>query len=310
VSADYSDDAAVVRLPSDPQYALVLTADVIAPIVDDPRVFGKIAAANSLSDVYAMGGRPAQALNLVFFPDDSLAKEVLVEILAGAAEICAQAGVVVVGGHTVRDSEVKFGLSVTGFVPTDRILSNRIGRAGDDLILTKPLGTGIVGTAIKKGLASAEELDTAVHSMTTLNGPALAVMLDYDVSACTDVTGFGLLGHLRNILRGSNLDACIELGSLPLLPGARTHAEAGRVPGGSCANLSFVKPALIFEGTEDPLLTLLAADAQTSGGLLVAVAKPDTNPLLNRLAEAGINATRIGELTAPTAAPGMMTLRS
>ena len=300
MSTELADDAAVVRLGADPDRGVVLTADVIAPLVDDPETFGRIAATNSISDVYAMGGRPLYALNLVFFPDDQLPLEVLAAILRGGAAACAEAGVAIVGGHTVRDPEVKYGLSVTGEVALAGLLSNRTARAGQRLVLSKALGTGVIGQAIKKDQASAEEEEAAVRSMTTLNGGALEVARRFRVTAATDVTGFGLCGHLRNILRGSGLCASIELGALPLLPGVRRHATAGLVPGGSRANRSFLAPLLQVEGGEEAeLLALLACDAQTSGGLLLAVHAGDAAELVAALRESGLPAADVGLLRAP-----------
>lgn len=300
VGPEFADDAAIVRLQDDPGRGLVLTTDVIAPIVDDPETFGEIAACNALSDVYAMGGRPLWALNLVFFPDDRLPLSVLAAVLRGGARVCARAGVAIVGGHSVRDPELKYGLSVTGEVALDRVLSNRTGRAGQALVLTKALGTGIVGTAIKRGLASPAEHAAAVASMTALNGPALAVARGFGVTACTDVTGFGLLGHLRNVLRGSSLAATLRMRDLPALPGALEHAAAGRVPGGSLANLEFLRPDLRVRGEEDPLLTRLAADAQTSGGLLLAVDAGDAGALVAALRDQGLDGWIVGGLEAPS----------
>jgi len=233
VGTEFADDAAVVRLQEDDERCLVLTTDVIAPIVDDPELFGEIAAVNALSDVYAMGGAPRFVLNLVFFCDEKLPLAVLHAVLRGGARACRRAGAPVVGGHSVRDPEIKFGLAVTGEVGREQLLSNRTGRAGQVLVLTKALGTGVIGTAIKQGVASAEELAAAVASMTCLNDQALAAARNHGVSACTDVTGFGLLGHLRNILRGSSLAARLDMHALPALPGVLGHIEAGRVPGGA-----------------------------------------------------------------------------
>ena len=302
VGTEFADDAAVVRVGDDPSRALVLTVDVIAPLVDDPETFGEIAACNALSDVYAMGGRPLFALNVVGFPDDKLPLAVLQAILRGGARACARAGVAIVGGHTVRDGELKYGLSVTGEVAVPEILSNRTGRAGQALVLTKALGTGIVAQAAKAGAAAPGELAAAVAGMTTLNGPALAVARRFGVTACTDVTGFGLLGHLRNVLRGSELAASLTMAALPALPGALAHAAAGRVPGGSKANLEFVRPALRVVGVEDPTRTLLAADAQTSGGLLLAAPAEAAGPLVAALREAGLGGWEVGRLLAPDAA--------
>ncbi len=298
VGAEFADDAAVVRLGLDGR-GLVLTTDVIAPIVDDPELFGEIAAVNALSDVYAMGGAPRFALNLVFFCDEKLPLAVLHAVLRGGARACARAGAPVVGGHSVRDPELKFGLAVTGEVELSAVLSNRSARAGQALVLSKALGTGVVGTAIKQGVASAEERAAAVASMTCLNDQALAAGRAHGVSACTDVTGFGLLGHLRNILRGSGLTARLEMAKLPALPGALGHIAAGRVPGGSRANLGFMRPNLRVRGREDEALTLLAADAQTSGGLLLAVDDDRADALCRELESRGHVGRRIGELRAP-----------
>jgi selenide,water dikinase len=299
VGAEFADDAAVVRLGSDGQ-GVVLTTDVIAPIVDDPELFGEIAAVNALSDVYAMGGRPRFALNLVFFPDERLPLTVLQAVLRGGARACARAGVAVVGGHSVRDPELKFGLSVTGEVALAEVLSNRGARAGQALVLCKALGTGVIGTAIKQGVASPTELAAAVASMTCLNDQALAAAREHGVTACTDVTGFGLLGHLRNILRGSELAAQIQMRALPVLPGVLDHIAAGRVPGGSRANLAFLQPLLRRRGVDVTGLTLLAADAQTSGGLLLTVEAARADALCADLRARGQVGCRIGELLAPT----------
>lgn len=295
VSSDFADDAAVVRFGDGPR-ASVLTADVISPLVDDAETFGAIAATNAISDIYAMGGRPLFALNLVFFPEDQLPLEVLHAILRGGARACRRMGVAIVGGHSVRDGDIKYGLSVMGEVDRDRILSNRGASAGEVLVLTKALGTGIIGTAIKRELATDAEIAAACASMTTPNGEALDIALRYRVSACTDVTGFGLLGHLRNIVRGSAVDASVDMRALPLLPGALDHAREGRVPGGSKANLAFLAPMLRKTGTEDELSTLLAADAQTSGGLLLCVHPGDAEELTARLRDAGAPAAIVGRL--------------
>lgn len=308
VGADFSDDAAVVRLPGGGHRALVLTADVIAPIVDDPETFGAIAATNSISDIYAMGGRPLYALNLVFFSDGELPLEVLDAVMRGGKRACEAAGVAIVGGHTVRDPEIKYGLSVTGEVTAAELLSNRTAVAGQALVLTKGLGTGILGTAIKRELATDLEYQAAVASMTQHNGAALLIARGYGVTSCTDVTGFGLLGHLRNILRGSGLAARLDMHALPALPGALEHAAAGRVPGGSKANLAFLEPSLRRTGTEDPLRSLLAADAQTSGGLLLTVPADRAAALVEELrARDHASSAVIGELVAGE--PGAIELR-
>ena len=305
----YSDDAAVVKVAGGRD--LVLTADVIAPLVDDPAAFGAIAATNSMSDVWAMGGEARFALNLVFFPDDVLPLEILDEILAGGARACAAAGVAVVGGHTVRDPEPKFGLSVTGDVGPGELWSNRTAHAGQALVLTKAIGTGVVGQAIKKGVATPEATQAAIASMTTLNMQAARIGHRHQVTSATDVTGFGLLGHLRNIVRGSQVGARIVLADVPLLPSALDHMRAKLCPGGSKANRANVAPdtrwadgtPLSVEGDDSDreLLASLACDAQTSGGLLLCTRAPDA--LVRELRDAGLPAAIIGELGGP---PGIV----
>jgi selenide,water dikinase len=311
----YSDDAAIVRVANGRD--LVLTADVIAPLVDDPEAFGKIAAANSLSDVWAMGGEPRFALNLVFFPDDQLPLEILDKILAGGAAMCREAGVAVVGGHTVRDAEVKFGLSVTGDVGPGELWSNRTAEPGQVLILTKALGTGVIGQAIKKGLASDSTTAAAIKSMTTLNASAARVGHEHGVTAATDITGFGLLGHLRNIVRGSNVAATIELAALPLLPDAKDHLRAKLCPAGSKANRAHVAPdtawsdgaPLTTEGDDSDreLLASLACDAQTSGGLLLCTPAARADACVAALRSQGLPAAAIGSL-ATRSGPSTITL--
>jgi selenide,water dikinase len=312
----YSDDAAIVRVAPDRE--LVLTADVIAPLVDDPAAFGAIAAANSLSDVWAMGGEPRFALNLVFFPDDQLPLEVLDAILAAGARTCAAAGVAVVGGHSVRDAEVKYGLSVTGDVAPGRAWSNRNARPGQALVLTKALGTGVIGQAIKKGLASAEAEAAAIASMTTLNRDGARIGRVHGATAATDVTGFGLLGHLRNIVRGSSVAATIELAKLPLLPGALDYMRAKLCPGGSKANRAHVAtdtawlggdPLLAEPAAEDEareLLASLACDAQTSGGLLLCLPADRASACVDELRAAGLPAAQIGRLDVPGPGPRIL----
>ncbi len=306
VDHEYSDDAAIVRAAGGRD--LVLTADVIAPLVDEPDAFGAIAAANSLSDVWAMGGEPRFALNLVFFPDDQLELTVLDAILAGAARVCAEAGVAVVGGHTVRDAEVKFGLSVTGDVAPGEAWSNRKAQPGQALVLTKALGTGVIGQAIKKGIASEAAMAAAIRSMTTLNQAAAKIGRAFGTTAATDVTGFGLLGHLRNIVRGSNVTATVELAALPLLPDAIDHMRAKVCPAGSKANRAHVAQDTAWEGgaplsvegddSERELLASLACDAQTSGGLLLCLPAGRADACVAELRAIGLPAARIGSLAA------------
>lgn len=305
-----SDDAAVVRGAG--SHDLVLTADVIAPLVDDPEAFGAIAAANSMSDVWAMGGEPRFALNLVFFPDDQLPLDVLDAILAGGSATCAAAGVAIVGGHSVRDAELKYGLSVTGEVARDALWSNRTAHAGQILVLTKALGTGVIGQAIKNGVASPAATAAAIASMTTLNQGAARIGHAHGVTSATDITGFGLLGHLRNLVRGSQVGARIELARLPLLRDAALHLRAQLCPAGSKANRAFVAELVRWaDGTplaaeagdgdgdgELELLASLACDAQTSGGLLLCVPADRADACVAELCDAGLPAAAIGELCA------------
>ena len=307
VGPELSDDAAVVRLPGagadgSEGERLVLTTDTIAPLVDEPEAFGAIAAANALSDVYAMGGRPLWALNLVFFPDDQLPLSILRRIMQGAQDKSSEAGVTIVGGHTVRNGDIKFGLAVTGMLDRSqrRPLANTRALPGQLLVLSKALGTGVIGTAIKQGAASELEIQTATASMTKLNARAAELAQTHGATACTDVTGFGLFGHLRNILRGSRLRAQIDVRRIPLLPGALEHLAAGRFPGGSKANLEQVEPSLArrYSSTDKDALarTELAADAQTSGGLLVTLRAEAAERMLEDLRAAGHKAAIIGEL--------------
>jgi selenide,water dikinase len=265
-----ADDAGVVRVRDD--LALIQTVDFFTPIVDDPRTFGRIAAANSLSDVFAMGGTPLTAMNIVCFPRKSLPLEVLRDVLLGGLDVIRQAEALLVGGHSVEDPELKYGLSVTGIVHPDRVVTNARARPGDRLILTKPLGTGVLATAIKAGMATPEALAEAVGWMTTLNRDAAEAMQEVGVHACTDITGFGLLGHALEMASASRviIELCASL--VPLIPGARDLASMGMIPAGSFANRKFCDRAVTVEDGVDPLLVDLLADAQTSGGLLMAVA--------------------------------------
>jgi selenide,water dikinase len=306
-----SDDAAVVHVGAGRD--LVMTADVIAPLVDDPEAFGAIAATNAMSDVWAMGGEPRFALNLVFFPDDQLPIEVLDEILAGGARACARAGVAIVGGHSVRDPELKYGLSVTGEVAPDRLWSNRTAEVGQVLVLSKAIGTGVIGQAIKKGVASPEAAAEAIGSMTTLNQAAARIGHAHGATAATDVTGFGLLGHLRNLVRGSQVGARIELARVPLLRDALHHLRAQLCPAGSKANRAFVADLVRWpdgapltadgDGSERELLASLACDAQTSGGLLLCVPAARAEACVAALRGEGLPAAAIGELIPTSARP-------
>ena len=297
VDASLADDAAVIRLSDD--RALVLTTDFFAPVVDDPADFGRIAAANALSDVYAMGGRPLYCLSLVGWPRGKLPFEQLGEILAGAAATVAEAGAVIVGGHSIDDPEPKFGLVVLGEVHPARMTTNAGARPGDHLVLTKPIGTGIIATAIKQGTAAAATVAAAVRCMTTLNAGAAAAGAGAGVRAATDITGFGLLGHLRSMLLASGCAADVDASAVPVLPGARALAEAGYFPGGSRRNLAAVEAATAFDPALSEVDRLLLADAQTSGGLLLCVRPDALAVLLEALAAAGTPAAAvIGTVTA------------
>jgi selenide,water dikinase len=294
VGHDTRDDAAVYRLSAD--QAIVETADFFTPVVDDPYWFGRIAAANAFSDVWAMGGRPLFALNLVGWPVKTLSMDVLGEVLRGGAEAAALAGASVLGGHSIDDPEPKYGMAVTGLVHPDRILRNVGARPGDRLLLTKPLGSGIVTTAIKRGLALGSLLDQVTQLMAALNRAAGEVLAQSGaVHALTDVTGFGLLGHAWEVAEGSGVSLRLFSSRVPVLDGVVELARADVVPGGSKANLAWVQPNL----TVDPgaaLPAIVLADAQTNGGLLAAVAAAAVPGLLAALAAAGVTAAEVGEV--------------
>lgn len=263
------DDAAVLRLDGD-RY-LIQTVDFFTPIVDDPYQYGQIAAANSLSDIYAMGGRPLFALNIVGFPIRKLPHHVLRDILQGGIDKAAEAGIAILGGHSVDDQEPKYGLVVTGEVARTDLITNAGARPGDVLILTKPLGTGLISTAVKQGVASPEASQTAVRSMKFLNKTAAECLIGRPVHAATDVSGFGLLGHLLELCEASGVRADIEFDSLPLLPDVFELLKQDIIPGGTRRNLAYVEPKMDFPDDFPLEKKLLAADAQTSGGLLIAM---------------------------------------
>jgi selenide,water dikinase len=295
VGSDTGDDAAVWQL--DAHRALVSTADFITPVVDDARTWGQVAAANSVSDVYAMGGRPLFALNLVGWNTDELPTELLGELLAGGQDIATAAGFVIVGGHTIDDPEPKYGLSVTGEVDPNRILTNAGLLPGQDLILTKPLGVGVLTTAIKADVATASEIDAAVESMTRLNDIGARLAVESGATGCTDVTGFGLLGHLGRMAIESGVRCEINFASVPFLDGAVAHAAAGVMPGGSRRNLTWGAEVL-DAGEHDELHRLLIADAQTSGGLIFGVDPGSTDAILAELAATGHTAANVGTTSA------------
>jgi cysteine desulfurase len=296
VDASTSDDAAVYRLR--PDLAVVQTVDFFTPIADDPFDFGAVSAANSLSDIYAMGARPLFALSVVGFPSRRLPLSVLERILEGAADVAREAGISIVGGHTVDDTEPKFGLAVTGVVHPDRVVRNSTARAGDELVLTKPIGTGILATAVKRGLADQPTARRLVSTMRRLNKAAAGAMEETGADACTDVTGFGLLGHLREMVAGSGLDADVEAGCVPVLEPARDLAAADVVPGGTLDNLEHVSPFVDWSPALSRVDRLLLADAQTSGGLLIAVPPERISKLLAALQARGVtDSRRIGRFT-------------
>ncbi len=286
VGADTGDDAAVYRMDDDT--ALIQTVDFFPPIVDDPHSFGRIAVANALSDVYAMGGKPLTALNVVGFPAH-LPKDILGAILVGGADKAREAGVLIVGGHTVDDEEPKYGMAVTGVVRPGSEVTNAGAKAGDDLVLTKPLGTGIITTAGKQGVADADTLARAVEVMGALNKAAAEAMVAVGANACVDVTGFGFLGHLRGMTRASGVSARVSLGALPFIEGAVALAESGIAPGGTHRNLQSLEGDVVWDAAITDVQKILLADAQTSGGLLISVRPDKTAALLAALKERGLD---------------------
>lgn len=293
---DSPDDAGVYKLTDD--LAIIQTVDFFTPVVDDPFWFGQIAAANALSDIYAMGGEPKTAMNLVGFPIDEMDIRILREIIKGGLEKLKEAGVVLIGGHSVEDRELKYGLSVTGLIHPDRVLTKKNIREGDFLILTKPLGTGIINTAIKGGIAPEELIDRASRLMAALNKDAATVMSEFPVNACTDITGFGLLGHLAEMLEGSGLGIRLEASAIPVIPEALEFAAMGFVPAGAHKNREFRKEIVAFSAPIDPVFQDILFDPQTSGGLLLSVGKSQAPALLGSLNKKGIgDSAIIGEVS-------------
>ena len=296
VGTSTADDAAAYRI--DDQRAIIQTVDFITPIVDDPYDYGRIAAANSISDVYAMGGRPLFALNIVCFPSKKLPLDVLGQILKGGRDKACEAGIEIVGGHSVDDDEPKYGLVVTGIVPTDGVLTNAGARPGDVLVLTKPLGSGILTTALKKGLLADATTIEIVDVMATLNRAAAAALDGLEVHALTDITGFGLLGHLIEMVEGSQLTARLDAGAVPVLDEVWPLVGQGVYPGGATRNRERVESKVSWDSAVSEDTRIVLTDPQTSGGLLIAVAPSDVDQLLNRLAESGVLARAvIGELS-------------
>lgn len=287
-----SDDAGVYRIS--PTCALVETADIITPLVDDPFTFGRIAAANAVSDVYAMGGRPVTAMNLVFFPASLLSPEILREILAGGQSVLQEAGVCLVGGHTVEDDELKYGLSVTGLIAPDEIIRNSTARPGNLLILTKPLGTGIISTAVKGEMAPAESSEEAIRWMTTLNAKAAELMRECSACAATDVTGFGLIGHAAEMAQGAGATIRLNLPLIPLMPGIPELVADGMVPAGCYRNRHHYLPLLNPHDISDDSALLPLFDPQTSGGLLIALEPDDARRFMAEADKSGIFTRQIG----------------
>ena len=296
VGFDHADDAGVYQIA--PDQALVQTVDFFTPVVDDPYVFGQIAATNALSDVYAMGGKPLTALALVCFPDKA-DLQILERILAGGLSKMVEAGCTVIGGHSIRDEETKFGYSVTGLIDPKKVLTNAGAQPGDALIFTKALGTGVISTAIKKGKAEPAWIDAAIQSMTTLNKQAAEVIQqgNFTVHAMTDITGFGLIGHAREMALASNVGLRLFSKEIAVLPGALECIRAGYIPGGLNNNCEFAECVVGYEAGVSAELKALLFDPQTAGGLLISIAENDCQKLVAELQNAGVPARHIGDVT-------------
>lgn len=285
VGYDESDDAAVYKISND--VALVQTVDYFTPIVDDPYTFGVIAATNAISDIYAMGAKPIMGLNIVGFPVDKLPLDVLAQILQGGADKAKEAGIPIAGGHTIDDNEPKYGMVVSGLVHPDKITTNANAKVGDLLILTKPIGTGIITTAMKEDIAPKNAIDEAIKVMSMLNKSAAECMIEVGVNACTDVTGFGLLGHLHEIVSASSVGAEINLSKVPIISGTWELADDLIIPAGTMRNHDFLKDSIIWEDDITYEYQMILCDAQTSGGLLISVPEEKSQTLLDLLTKAG-----------------------
>jgi selenide,water dikinase len=297
VGTETNDDAGVFRLRDD--LAIVNTVDFFTPIVDDPFIFGQVAATNAISDIYAMGAEPRTALNIVCFPRGTMPIEILGEILRGGSEKAREAGVVVIGGHSIIDEEVKYGMAVTGEIHPDRVIRNVGVQAGDALVLTKALGTGIITTALKQRKAAQNSVDAAIASMTTLNGTASRVMRGFEVHACSDVTGFALLGHSQEMAAGTDVTIVLNSAALPLLPGAVDLAEEGHLTGGCRRNRAYLQDKVSVDESVRPGLVEIGFDPQTSGGLLIAVPAAQASRLVDELHASGVTvATIVGHAVA------------
>jgi selenide,water dikinase len=295
VGLDRADDAGVYKISDD--LALIQTVDFFTPIVDDPYWFGQIAAANALSDVYAMGGTPKTAMNLVAFPIKQMDIAVLRQIIQGGLDKLTEAGVVLIGGHSIEDKELKYGLSITGVVHPERVLTKKDLRPGDRLILTKPLGTGIVNTVIKAGMASADLVDQVTHLMAALNRDAARIMSNFNITACTDVTGFGLLGHLAEMVCGSSMSVRVFSDQVPVIAQALEYASMGLIPAGAYKNREFRESMIDFAETVERSRQDVLVDPQTSGGLLISLSANQATDLITALKDAGVgDAAEIGEV--------------
>lgn len=292
VGIETSDDAGVYRLND--EQAIVQTVDFFTPVVDDPFSFGQIAAANALSDIYAMGARPITALNLVSFPIGKLDKHILAEILKGGQAKIEEAGAVIIGGHSIDDSEPKYGLAVTGLVHPGKVLTNAGAQAKDYLVLTKPLGLGIITTGIKRGIVAQEDESEAIRIMSQLNKEASIIAQEIGVNACTDVTGFGLLGHLHEMMKASDCHAEVFCGEVPVIQSTWACLEKGSIPGGTLANLEYLEQYLA--GDYDPDWKTILGDAQTSGGLLLSVPGSRIELLVDSFKSSGLNVAVIGRI--------------
>lgn len=294
VGLESPDDAGVYKLNS--QTALIQTLDFLTPVTDDPYEFGQIAAANSLSDVYGMGGRPITVMNIVCFPVCDLAEDVLAQTLKGGLDKIHESGATLVGGHSVDDPEFKYGLSVTGIVHPDRVMTNSAAACGDAIILTKPVGTGVISTAIKAGLATREDIEESVAAMSMLNKRAAEVMSHFRVNACTDVTGFGLAGHLLEVAKGSKKEINLHTSKVPLLTGVMEFAKMGMVPAGAHKNRKFFEQLTRIDPQVDRSKVDLMFDPQTSGGLLILLNKKQAAACVSEMEARGVSAWIIGEI--------------
>ena len=294
VGLDTPDDSAVYKINENT--ALVQTVDFLTPIVDDPYIFGQIAAANSLSDIYAMGAEPVTALNLVGFPTDKLDKSILKEILRGGMDKMAEAGVCLVGGHSIDDQEIKYGLAVTGLVHPEKVLTKQGARTGDAVLITKPLGIGIIATALKAGTAGSSAVQDITNAMVTLNKTASEVIQDIGVHACTDVTGFGLIGHAIEVARSSNKAVSLHASSVPVFKDALEYASMGLVPMGAHSNRNFYDTCVVYREHISPEMKDILYDPQTSGGLFITVDPGKKDSLVERCKEKGVEVFHVGEV--------------